>query len=83
MVACSICSRGTRTHGTRPRPRCAISNAFLPTKRSYYRYFGSLTTPPCAQTVDWFVLTDPIQVADAEELGGNRGYEIIVKARWL
>ena len=41
-------------------------NAFLPPKRNYYRYSGSLTTPPCAETVDWFVLTDPIQVAEAD-----------------
>lgn len=41
-------------------------NAFLPAKRSYYRYSGSLTTPPCAETVDWFVFADPIQVADAD-----------------
>jgi carbonic anhydrase len=41
-------------------------NAFLPAKRSYYRYSGSLTTPPCAETVDWFLLTDPIQVAEAD-----------------
>ncbi len=41
-------------------------NAFLPAKRNYYRYSGSLTTPPCAETVDWFVLADSIQVADAD-----------------
>jgi len=41
-------------------------NGLLPTKRSYYRYFGSLTTPPCSQTVDWLLLTDWIEVADAD-----------------
>lgn len=41
-------------------------NAFLPAKRSYYRYAGSLTTPPCAETVEWLVLTEPVQVADAD-----------------
>jgi len=38
-------------------------NALLPAKRSYYRYEGSLTTPPCSEVVDWMVLTDPITVA--------------------
>jgi carbonic anhydrase len=36
----------------------------LPVKRAYYRYSGSLTTPPCSETVDWLVLADPISVAD-------------------
>jgi carbonic anhydrase len=41
-------------------------NGLLPRKRSYYRYSGSLTTPPCSETVDWLLLTDPIQVAEAD-----------------
>lgn len=38
-------------------------NGLLPAKRTYYRYSGSLTTPPCAETVDWLLLIEPIQVA--------------------
>jgi carbonic anhydrase len=34
----------------------------LPTHRAYYHYEGSLTTPPCSETVDWIVLTHPIEV---------------------
>jgi carbonic anhydrase len=41
-------------------------NGLLPGTRSYYRYSGSLTTPPCSETVDWLLLTDPIQAADAD-----------------
>jgi carbonic anhydrase len=41
-------------------------NAMLPAKRGYYRYPGSLTTPPCAEIVEWLLLTDPIQVAEAD-----------------
>jgi carbonic anhydrase len=32
-------------------------------KRSYYTYSGSLTTPHCTEGVRWFVLTDPIEVS--------------------
>lgn len=41
-------------------------SGLLPAKRTYYRYSGSLTTPPCNEVVDWLLLTDPIQVADAD-----------------
>lgn len=38
-------------------------NRLLPERRTFYHYKGSLTTPPCSQTVDWLVLTRPIEVA--------------------
>ena len=44
-------------------------NGLLPRRLAYYRYPGSLTTPPCSETVEWLLLTDPIQVADADIAG--------------
>jgi carbonic anhydrase len=41
-------------------------NDMLPRKLDYYRYPGSLTTPPCAETVEWLVLTNPITVAETD-----------------
>ena len=35
----------------------------LPKRRSYYRYFGSYTTPPCHEGVIWAVMHDPIEVS--------------------
>ena len=35
----------------------------LPRDRSYYRYMGSLTTPPCSEGVNWYFLTQPITVS--------------------
>jgi len=33
----------------------------LPDRLSYYRFMGSLTTPPCTEGVNWHVLKQPIQ----------------------
>jgi len=38
-------------------------NGLLPAGRGYYRYAGSLTTPPCSEDVDWFLLTDTMSLA--------------------
>lgn len=42
------------------------ATALLPPKRAYYRYEGSLTTPPCTETVDWLLFVDPIEVTSAD-----------------
>lgn len=34
-----------------------------PEKRSYYSYKGSLTTPPCTETLLWHVLSVPMKVS--------------------
>jgi carbonic anhydrase len=41
-------------------------NGLLPAARTYYAYEGSLTTPPCSETVDWLVMADRIEVAEAD-----------------
>lgn len=40
----------------------------LPANRDYYRYEGSLTTPPCSEGVRWFVLKQPV-TASAAQIG--------------
>jgi carbonic anhydrase len=37
--------------------------ALLPAKPGYYRYIGSLTTPPCTQGIVWTVLQQPIEAS--------------------
>ncbi len=39
----------------------------LPKRHTYYRYFGSFTTPPCHEGVIWAILHDPIEVS-AEQI---------------
>ncbi|MBI3804051.1 MAG: carbonic anhydrase family protein [Nitrospirae bacterium] len=36
---------------------------FLPAKRTYSNYPGSLTTPPCSEGVNWLVMKDSIEVS--------------------
>ena len=35
----------------------------LPSSLEYYRFNGSLTTPPCSEGVRWFVLKTPVEVS--------------------
>lgn len=35
---------------------------YLPNSLSYYYYEGSLTTPPCSEVVQWFLLRNPVNV---------------------
>lgn len=50
----------------------------LPSDQRYYSYSGSLTTPPCSEGVQWFVMSEPITASPAQILqirketgGGN------------
>lgn len=38
----------------------------LPSNLSYYHYDGSLTTPPCAEVVSWYVLSEVQHVSQAQ-----------------
>lgn len=40
--------------------------SLLPNDLSYYYYEGSLTTPPCAEHVAWYVLEQPIEASSAQ-----------------
>lgn len=39
----------------------------IPDNRSYYRYTGSLTTPPLGQNINWLVLTSAIQISKQDK----------------
>jgi len=40
----------------------------LPDKLTHYHYVGSLTTPPCTEGVEWFVLNTPVELSKAQIL---------------
>ncbi len=40
--------------------------ALLPAEHTFYRYDGSLTTPPCTQGVKWHVLSTPVEISQAQ-----------------
>ena len=58
----------------RSRVENVLINArdFMPDDKSYYRYAGSLTMPPCTEGVSWYVLKESIE-ASAEQIDLLRG----------
>ena len=46
-------------------------NQMLPSSLESYRYDGSLTTPPCSESVNWLVMTTPIQMS-ADQIAAFR-----------
>lgn len=48
----------------------------LPAKRGYYRFNGSLTTPPCSEGVWWLVMKKPMTASKAqvEKFSGTLGF---------
>ena len=52
----------------RERPASSVAlDSLFPTNRSFYHYSpGSLTTPPCSEGLNWFVLSTPALVSAAQ-----------------
>ena len=42
------------------------ANDLLPATRNYYKYVGSLTTPPCSEGVRWQVLKQPVELSKGQ-----------------
>jgi carbonic anhydrase len=58
----------TRAGETNHERRTLINaRDLLPHGAGYYRYMGSLTTPPCSEGVNWFVMAEPV-TASAKQI---------------
>ena len=55
-----------------------MSTFLYQTGRSYYYYKGSLTTPPCTETVDWHVMEGAIRITEEDV-----SLMISIKIFWL
>lgn len=51
---------------TSPTPTSFDIKDLLPANKTFYQFQGSLTTPPCSESVQWFVLQEPIQLSSAQ-----------------
>ena len=56
-----------QTEGSKKTLGANLSAAeLLPAAHGYFRYIGSLTTPPCSEGVRWQVLKQPVEVSKAQ-----------------
>jgi len=50
--------------------KCGLSakevQALMPKEKAYYRFMGSLTTPPCSENVKWHVFKTPLTASKAQ-----------------
>ena len=38
----------------------------IPADHEYWNYHGSLTTPPCSEGVNWLLMTNPLEMSEAQ-----------------
>lgn len=56
----------TRPHSHHKLQKRASAEALLPENRDYYRFNGSLTTPPCSEGVVWLVMKEPVTASPVQ-----------------
>jgi len=49
--------------------------ALLPPDHGYYRFTGSLTTPPCSEGVKWQIMKEPVEISHAQLAAFHKLYK--------
>ncbi|MCP3100360.1 carbonic anhydrase family protein [Myxococcus sp. K15C18031901] len=49
-----------------PQGALIQASALLPKDPTYFHYQGSLTTPPCTEGVEWYVMKHPVTLSDVQ-----------------
>ncbi len=62
----AVMKSAPRQIGEKTLDRPIDPRQLIPAKSAVYRYEGSLTTPPCAEVVDWNIYERPVEVASAD-----------------
>lgn len=61
----------------KPTPLTSFDpSAVLPEKRAYYKFTGSLTTPPCSDGVRWQVLKQPVELSSSQIAAFHKLYKM-------
>ena len=56
-----------KSAGAKTRLETPVSaSAILPKEQEYYRFDGSLTTPPCSEGVIWLLMKNPVSASKAQ-----------------
>ncbi|MDP8568790.1 carbonic anhydrase [Methylophilus aquaticus] len=51
------------TEDSKPLTMRITPAELMPNKPAYYRYSGSLTTPPCSEGVQWIIMKEPVHLS--------------------
>ncbi len=66
-----------QTEGARKTLGADLNAAdLLPAGRGYFKFVGSLTTPPCSEDVRWQVLKQPVEVSKAQIASFRKLYKM-------